>query len=165
MSSRHLTVPVALLAVCLTGCETRPITDLAPIQPQFITYGAVDVNNTYSNVGAFIVKSPTTGAIFPICSGTLISPTVFLTAAHCTEAYLRELAPLGWQVFASFSSPIGFGTLTSNQTVLVQVTAVISNPLFNQAQDDPGDLGTMGSGSGPLFPSFGTLCLALRFHG
>ncbi len=27
-----------------------------------ITYGFVDTNGTYSNTGAFIVKSPTTGA-------------------------------------------------------------------------------------------------------
>lgn len=43
--------------------------------------------------------------IFPICSGTLLSSTVFLTAAHCTADYLVELAPLGWEVVVSFSSP------------------------------------------------------------
>jgi hypothetical protein len=33
-----------------------------------ITYGFVDSNNTFSNTGAFIVKSPTTGQIFPTFS-------------------------------------------------------------------------------------------------
>ena len=57
-----------------------------------ITYGFVDSNNTFRNTGAFIVKS-TNGEIFPICSGTLITPNVFLTAAHCTAFYTQELAP------------------------------------------------------------------------
>jgi secreted trypsin-like serine protease len=41
-----------------------------------ITFGQPD-NNRHSNVGALVDES---GAY---CSGTLISPTVFLTAAHC----------------------------------------------------------------------------------
>jgi hypothetical protein len=42
-----------------------------------ITYGFADTTNAFRNAGAFIVKSPTTGNIFPICSGALIAPTVF----------------------------------------------------------------------------------------
>jgi hypothetical protein len=71
-----------------------------------ITYGFVDSNNTFSNVGAFIVKSPTTGQIFPICSGTMITENVFLTASHCTIFYERELAPAGYTVFVSLDKSI-----------------------------------------------------------
>jgi hypothetical protein len=66
-----------------------------------ITYGFIDSTNTYSNVGAFIVKSPTTGQIFPICSGTMIAPNVFLTASHCTIYYTQELAPSGLTAYVS----------------------------------------------------------------
>jgi len=130
-------------SVCLTACVDRPVTDLTSVEPQFITYGTNDEDDTFDNVGAFIVQDPTTGQIFPICSGTLISSTVFLTAAHCTAAYLQELAPLGYTVFVSFSNPIGFGTMTSKSTKLVAVTAVVTNPGYNQAQDDSGDIGVL----------------------
>jgi hypothetical protein len=143
MSSRFLPLFFLFAAVCLTACDAGSISEVPTVQPQFITYGAIDENDTYDNVGSFIVKSPATGQIFPICSGTLISSTVFLTAAHCTAAYLQELAPLGFTVFVSFSNPIGFGTMTSNKTKLVAVTEVVTNPNYNPAQSDPGDLGVL----------------------
>src|SRR6188474_3021179 len=97
-----------------------------------ITYGFVDTNNTYSNVGAYIVKSPTTGQIFPICTGTLIGPNVFLTAAHCTQFFTDELAPSGFTAFVSFDSPIGFGNLSDRRTNLIEVTQTVTNPNYNQ---------------------------------
>ena len=113
MSARFLPPFFLFAAVRLSACEAGSITEVPTVRPQFITYGFIDENDTYDNVGAFIVASPTTGQIFPICSGTLISSAVFRTAAHCTAAYLQELAPLGFTVFVSFSNPIGFGTMTS----------------------------------------------------
>jgi hypothetical protein len=116
---------------------------IAPSRTRAITYGFVDTNNTFSNVGAFIVKSPSTGNIFPICSGTLIAPNVFLTASHCTAFYTQDLAPLGYTAFASFDTSIPFGSLTSNATNLVPVTFVVTNPNFNQTQSDSGDIGAL----------------------
>src|SRR5438132_474392 len=97
-----------------------------------ITYGFIDSNNTYSNVGAFIVKSPTTGNIFPICSGTMITSTVFLTASHCTAYYTQELAPNGYTVYVSLDASIPFGNLTNGSTILLPVSAVVTNPNFSQ---------------------------------
>ncbi len=108
-----------------------------------ITFGFTDSSNTFSNVGAFIVKSPTTGHIFPICSGTLIAPDVFLTASHCTAFFEQELVPRGFTAFVSFDKSIPFGNLTSNKTKLIQVTAAVTNPAFNQAQSDSGDIGAL----------------------
>jgi hypothetical protein len=45
-----------------------------------ITYGQPDANK-HPNVGALVGTFD--GETYPYCSGTLISPTVFLTAAHC----------------------------------------------------------------------------------
>ncbi len=45
-----------------------------------ITYGQPD-GNRHPNVGALVGTFD--GQTYPYCSGTLISPTVFLTAAHC----------------------------------------------------------------------------------
>ena len=115
---------------------------LAPVRTRAITYGFVDSNNTYSNTGAFIVKSPD-GKIFPICSGTLIAPNVFLTASHCTQYFTSELAPLGYTAYVSFDKSIPFGDLTSNKTKLLAVSNVVTNPNYNQAQSDSGDIGAL----------------------
>src|SRR5919112_3356829 len=45
-----------------------------------ITYGQPD-GNRHPEVGALVGTFDS--GTFPYCSGTLISPTVFLTAAHC----------------------------------------------------------------------------------
>jgi hypothetical protein len=108
-----------------------------------ITYGFADTNNVFGNVGAFIVKSPTTGQVFPICSGTLIAPTVFLTAGHCTTFHTQDLAPRGFTAFVSFDNPIPFGDLTSPATTLIPVTDVVTNPSFTQRQSDSGDIGVL----------------------
>ena len=110
---------------------------------QAITYGFVDSNNTYSNVGAFIVKSPTTGQIFPICSGTMITANVFLTASHCTIYFQQELALRGFTAYVSLDGSIPFGDLTSNKTKLLAVSQVVTNPNYNQSQSDSGDIGAL----------------------
>ena len=108
-----------------------------------ITYGFVDSNNTYSNTGAFIVKSPTTGQIFPICSGTMITSKVFLTASHCTIFFQQDLVPRGFTAYVSLDASIPFGELTSNKTKLLAVANVVTNPNYNQSQSDSGDIGAL----------------------
>ena len=108
-----------------------------------ITFGFVDTNNVFKNTGAFIVQSPTTGQIFPICSGTLITANVFLTASHCTAFYTQDLAPEGFVAFVSLDQSIPFGSLTSSKTELLAVAHVVSNPNFNQSQSDSGDIGVL----------------------
>jgi hypothetical protein len=115
---------------------------LVPTVARAIVYGFVDTNNVFANTGAFIVKSPS-GEIFPICSGTLISPTVFLTASHCTIFFEQDLVPEGYTAFVSFDNPIPFGDLTSNRTNLIPVTQVVTNPGYNQSQSDPGDIAVL----------------------
>jgi hypothetical protein len=107
-----------------------------------ITYGFVDTTNAFSNTGAFIVKAPS-GRIFPICSGTLIAPAVFLTASHCTLFYEQDLAPDGYTAYVSFDNPIPFGDLTSKSTKLVAVSEVVSNPGYNAAQADSEDIAVL----------------------
>lgn len=116
---------------------------LATPRAKAITYGFVDSNNTYSNTGAFIVKSPTTGYIYPICSGTMITTNVFLTASHCTAYYTQELAPAGYRAYVSLDQSIPFGDKTSNKTKLFAVSNVVTNPNYNQAQSDSGDIGVL----------------------
>jgi Trypsin len=116
---------------------------IIPRGTKAITYGFIDSTNTYSNVGAFIVKSPTTGQVFPICSGTMITANVFLTASHCTIFYAQELAPRGFTVYVSLDQSIPFGALTSNSTNLFPVSNVVTNPNYSQRQSDSGDIGVL----------------------
>lgn len=116
---------------------------IAPPRSRAITYGFVDSANTFSNTGALIAQSNDTGEIFPFCSGSLIAPNVFLTAAHCIAFVENELEPAGFTTFVSFDSSIGFGDLTSNDTTLLPISDFVINPNFSQRQNDPGDVGVV----------------------
>src|SRR5690349_4573254 len=107
-----------------------------------ITYGYVDSNNTFANTGAFIVKS-STGEIFPICSGTMITSNVFLTASHCTAYFTQELVPQGYTAYVSLDPSIPFGSLTSSKSNLLAVSHVVTNPQYNQSQSDSGDIAVL----------------------
>jgi len=128
-----LLVPALIIGILL----------LMPPPANAITYGFVDSYNTFSNVGAFTVKSPTTGDIFPICSGTMITSNVFLTASHCTAFYNLELEPRGFTAYVSLDASIPYGDLTSNKTKLLAVSHVVTNPNYNQSQSDSGDIGVL----------------------
>jgi hypothetical protein len=67
-----------------------------------ITGGQLD-GNGHPAVGALVADIPGVGRV-PLCSGTLISPTVFLTAGHCT-AELPALGVTG--VWVSFRATLG----------------------------------------------------------
>ena len=113
-----------------------------PPRASAITYGFIDSTNTFSNTGAFIVKA-SDGQIFPICSGTMITSNVFLTASHCTAYFTQELAPQGYVAYVSLDASIPFGALTSSKTNLLAVSHVVTNPNYNQAQSDSGDIAVL----------------------
>jgi secreted trypsin-like serine protease len=131
--------------ICFVALTVSLVTASLVLTPKAsaITYGFVDSNNTFSNTGAFIVKSPTTGQIFPICSGTMITDKVFLTASHCTDFFTRDLALDGFVAYVSLDQSIPFGALTSSKTQLLSVAHVVTNPNYNQSQSDSGDIGVL----------------------
>jgi secreted trypsin-like serine protease len=52
--------------------------------------------NAHPYVGALVTVPPSgefKGQRVPVCSGTLISPRVFLTAGHCTDFLMKEELP------------------------------------------------------------------------
>jgi Trypsin len=95
----------------------------------------------HPNVGALIVEVPGFG-LLPLCSGSLLSPTEFLTAGHCTDLLTREGFPPG-QVFVTFESDL---RLQPNGTVdpasKIVVNGWVTHPTFrtnaSTAYDDVG---------------------------
>ena len=133
---------VPILASCTPDHAVSPGAE--PSDASRIVFGAPDVANTYSNVAAIIARAPT-GRFFPFCSGTLIEPTVVLTAAHCTAYFEQELAPLGYTLYVSFRNVIAYGAQADAATIasLIPVTDAITNPDYSRRQSDVGDLGLL----------------------
>jgi secreted trypsin-like serine protease len=93
-----------------------------------ITYGQPD-GNLHPNVGAMI-RLRSDGVYRILCSGSLISPTVFLTASHCTRFLENQGISDVW---------VTFDTKFTQNSTRIHGT-MHSNPLYNQAQSDPGDI-------------------------
>ncbi len=107
-----------------------------------ITWGEVDVDNLYPNVGAFMVELDD-GRVLAFCSGTLIHERVFLTAAHCTS-YVEELMVPGGRVtdvFVSFDVNVNPG----ESYTLREVEQVITHPQYSDFSDpsNPYDVGAL----------------------
>ena len=88
-----------------------------------ITDGTAD-GNGHPNVGGLVAAQAYSDGTWIYCSGTLISPTVFLTAAHCAE---------GDRVRVTFSSAYQDGDTTYAGTWH-------ADPAYNQSQSDPHDI-------------------------
>jgi Trypsin len=150
----------SLLAVLLLVVSSSPV----PVQA--ITNGFPDTTNTFSNVGTVLALG-TDGQAFQLCSGTLISPTVFLTVAHCADYFNDFLAPQGFTLYLSFGNPIPVLELTDVST-WIPVTQIIPYSKYVQATDthpfnphhgsDPGDLAVIIL---PLFATQGITPAAL----
>src|SRR4051812_2186575 len=76
---RLATLGVAVIVAALT---------LGATPAGAISYGTLD-GTAHPNVGALVVVLPTENVA--ICSGTLVAPKVFLTAAHCVFGDLGTL--------------------------------------------------------------------------
>src|SRR5665811_1755745 len=89
-----------------------------------ITNGGAD-GNQHPNVGGLVAPTAYSDGTWLYCSGTLISPTVFLTAAHCDEGTAR--------VTVTFDPDYKAGDKTYTGTWY-------ADPLYNQKQSDPHDI-------------------------
>ncbi len=89
-----------------------------------ITDGTAD-GNGHPNVGGLVAPTVYSDGTWIYCSGTLISPTVFLTAAHCADVSDR--------VRVTFDTAYQDGDKTYSGTFH-------GDPLYNQSQSDPHDI-------------------------
>jgi secreted trypsin-like serine protease len=89
-----------------------------------ITNGTAD-GQKHPNVGGLVSPTQYSDGTWLYCSGTLISPTVFLTAAHC--------ATDGERVGVTFDTAYAAGDK-------VYYGTFHADPLYNQRQSDPHDI-------------------------
>lgn len=63
------------------------------------TGDATPDGNAHPNVGAFLLPRLADGSLRIICTGTLVTPRVFLTASHCTAFALSQGFTRTWVTF------------------------------------------------------------------
>ena len=96
---------------------------IAPASASAITNGSPD-GNGHPNVGGLVAATQYSDGTWIYCSGTLISPTVFLTAAHCAETP---------RVRVTFSAAYKAGDK-------VYAGTFHGDPAYDQKQSDPHDI-------------------------
>ena len=114
---RRNIVTIVLLVVALAAQSTPA---------GAITYGQPD-GNKHPEVGALV--GTFNGQTYPYCSGTLIAPNVFLTAAHCDIS----------SETGSSTVYVTFDSAYMAKSKLYKGT-YSPDPLYNQAQSDPHDI-------------------------
>ncbi len=90
-----------------------------------ITYGSPD-GEGHPEVGALLAPVAYPDGTWATCTGTLISPTVFLTAAHCDQGVSRVAVTFASSYDAATSKAY-WGTWNAD-------------PAYNKSQSDPRDL-------------------------
>lgn len=92
-----------------------------------ITFGSLD-GNLHPNVGGLVIEWGDPAEKVLICSGTLVAPDVFLTAAHCVS-----FLPTA-QAWVTFDSTFDAGTSTPLPGT------VHMNPAYTGIPSEPGDM-------------------------
>lgn len=96
-----------------------------------IVFGEPD-GDLHPNVGTMVVEWEP-GVVSHYCSGTLIAPTVFLTAAHCTADLLAEgMERVG----------VSFDTIFDPETAMVFTGTIHQHPRYDALRhySDPHDM-------------------------
>jgi len=129
-------VALALVAVAAVGCSDSSTTEpvAIPAAPHAIVNGS-PTGSSYGSVGALMFDYRNNGLTGDdeICTGSLISPTVFLTAAHCVAD--ASFTPPGSQFYVSFAPD-----LYSKSAKVIKATGYTFDPQYGHDQANLHDL-------------------------
>jgi hypothetical protein len=114
----------------LAGAFSVAICTVVPAEA--ITGGEPD-GNGHPNVGVMVVDRGAGPS--RLCSGELIAPTQFLTAAHCTAFLVNNPSVLKGVTFDPTYNP--------NTSTVVPAASVTVDPLFGKGRGDLHDLGVI----------------------
>jgi len=136
MADSRALLAFVLAAAATAGCAE---TTTDPVQPNFLVNGSWDGSN-HPYIGAMLFDYNGDGADGTdlVCSGVLISPTVFLTAAHCVVAF-----PPGSTFWLSFDPDLLDDAANLNS--LIQVSSAAADPQYKPTAfgGDIHDLGVL----------------------
>jgi hypothetical protein len=125
---------MAAAALCtLAACGESATAPLRTAPEQQHIVNGTPTGPAFGSVGALLVDFDGNGKIEGIdqdCTGTLVSPTVFLTAAHCVE-----FLPAGYPVFVSFDP-----TLMPAPKHVIAATGWTYDPQYGHDQANLHDL-------------------------
>jgi hypothetical protein len=102
---------IGVSVIFAVGCSDEPASIAAPNSARFIVNGW-PTGNLYPNVGALLFDYNRDGNINgddEWCTGSLITPTIFLTAAHCV---ISSYTPPGSHFYVSFSPELFASSFT-----------------------------------------------------
>jgi secreted trypsin-like serine protease len=114
-----------------------------------ISYGEFD-GEDHPSVGSIVLKIPDWG-IYQICTGTMISEDVFLTASHCIEPLDGYLQSYPGSIIGVVFDP----TISEASTIYTGVWHINPAYVSRGKNNDPGDVGVIVMDSVPagIFPS------------
>jgi len=124
----------AAVSVGAVGCDQTGMARVDP-GPDFIVGGTL-TGNAYPAVGALLFDFNADGVINgddEVCTGSLIAPTVFLTAAHCV--YPDRFIPAGSQFYVSFAPDLYAPSIKS-----IKASNYIYDPEYGHDQANLHDL-------------------------
>lgn len=114
---KKLIAIIAIVASVLLTSGSSAIAQTGDAQPD---------GNGHPNVGAFLLPRLSDGSLRIICSGTLVTPRVFLTASHCTAFALSQ----GFtKTYVTFDPNFGTNADHSIMTTPYRGT-VVHNPAY-----------------------------------
>jgi secreted trypsin-like serine protease len=124
-SRLSITIGSVGVAMLVTAAPSSAMTDLADFD-----------GTAHPSVVALLYRTPDGARAYQYCTGTLISPTVVLTASHCNDGLLET----GWDLVVT-NDPVlppvdETGWFDADLKNVAEVSQVVTNPLYERGYRD-----------------------------